>query len=724
MKWAEVVPTARGAVCVWAEETAAGEANILAADLDPDGKPRGMPVRVARGVSGWAVVPAQDGVGLALVTAGAGRAGDSPSPHPQLAKDSGNRAVAGALAWLRLDAAGRPMSAPVAVGSRPTVSGDVDVAATRDGFLLAWTDRTGEDAHVALAFVDQAGHVRGPAGALDALGGSTLAGLAAGEHDALLAWEEPRGRARPMHALHLAMVSTADKLTAQPALSFEIATASAPELAATPDGFALLASARVCESSSPCAGPLAPTFVRFDSRLVPVQAEPMMVGDARSSAALGWGLRCIGNRCSALAAGSEAPTPVYTINLARRPSPFAAPVLAPLPAAAPRLTGISTIASGQAYTDVAAARLAETTFVASMVIGPAGPGGARGGSDHANSRTQGASVTLRRLDDGGQSVSPPETLTSRALAAGGIAMAAGERPEDGVALAWVARDDGDPQVHLARVDSRGRRVAEVALTSARGDASDVAVAWAGDGWLVAWVDGRDGNGEVYATRVDRALRRIAREERITRAPGDAGDVSLAVAGDVAWVAWSDARESPREGIADVYVTTLRTRDAQRVGDETRVLATAGHSRSPALATTDQGAIVAWIEDAPLGVDAPTAGAVMVARVDSRARLMGAPGRLPLSAEGTPSTLLLERAGSAVRAIVARTWRDEVTLDAAVLPAAGDGLPTTAWSLVGLDAPGSFEVALASPGGGALFFDDVGAAGGAHRLRRAAIDWPR
>ncbi len=745
VKWADVIATAHGPVCVWAEETASGEANLLTATLDGDGKPRGMPARVARAVVGWSAVPAEDGIGVALVTTGASEGSSPTAPHAKRPADDRDRSAAGVLTWLRLDADGRPLAPPLPIGARPTVSGDVDVASTPDGFLLAWTDRTGEDAHVSLALVAKTGRVRGPVLAMDAVGGSMLAGLVSGDRGTLLAWEEPRGRARPMRTLHFASVATAEAPAAEPVTSLQIAAANAPELAATGDGFAIMASAPVCgaaeapdDGTSPppprlrggvddarergrnpaaCAGPLAPTFIRLDSRLVPVQAEPMLVGDSRASAALGWNLRCTKGRCLALAATSEAPTPIYTVDLPPRASPFAPPVELMPPASAPRLNGIATIASGQPFTDVAAARVGETTFVAAMTIGP------RGAAERRD-RSRGASVTLRRIDGSGLALGPAATLTSRAAPVGGIALAAGARPEDGVVAAWVARDGADSHVHLARFDASGRRRADVQLTTGHGAASDVALAWAGAGWLVAWVDTRDGNGEVYAARVDGDLRRLAGEQRITRAPGDAGDVALAIAGDVAWLAWSDARESPREGVADVYVTTLRAKDAHPLGDETKVLATAGHSRSPAVAATGEGtggmAVVAWIEDAPPGVDAP--GAVMAARVDAQAHLAGAPARLPLAAEGKPSAIALERAGSDIRAVVARTWRDEVTLDAAKL-SSDLGTPSAVWPLVDLDAPGSFDVALALSGDG-LYFDDLGSAASDHRLRRASVDWRR
>src|SRR5690606_27887059 len=95
------------------------------------------------------------------------------------------------------------------------------------------------------------------------------------------------------------------------------------------------------------------------------------------------------------------------------------------------------------------------------------------------------------------------------------------KPSGGGAVAWVARENGDPEVHVTRIDAKGKRTNDVQLTTVKGTATDVSIVWAGDGWIVAWVDGRRGNGEVYATKVDLGLRRIAREERITKAEGDA-----------------------------------------------------------------------------------------------------------------------------------------------------------------------------------------------------------
>ena len=352
VKWADMVPGPKGSVMLWAEETPSGSANVLAVGVDADGKPRGLPTRVARGVVGWATARTDDGVGLALVSASAG-----------------DRSGPGSLSWVRLDAEGHPVTAPVPIGTQPTVSSDVDAVAVPGGWLLAWTDRTREDAQVMLATVDAAGHVKGPRRAMDAVGGTTLAALATGPAGTALLWQEPRGRAREVRTLHVATVTTSGEPAAQPMTAFAVASKSIPELAATEHGFALLAVARSCgagEHVGACDGPEMPLVVRLDARLSPVQTEPLYVGLPRQESSLGWGLRCAGDRCVALAATGESPTPVYTVELAPRESPFAPPSVPPPPVDAPRATGLVTVASGQPFTQVDATTLGRTTLLATL----------------------------------------------------------------------------------------------------------------------------------------------------------------------------------------------------------------------------------------------------------------------------------------------------------------------------------------------------------------------
>jgi hypothetical protein len=311
-------------------------------------------------------------------------------------------------------------------------------------------------------------------------------------------------------------------------------------------------------------------------------------------------------------------------------------------------------------------------------------------------------------------------ISTRALAVGGVALALAEKPEDGGIVAWVARENGDPEVHVTRIDKRGKRTNDVQLTTTKGEASDVSVHWAGGGWLVTWVDGRDGNGEVYATKVGLDLTRTAREERITNAVGDASDLVSLAKGDTVWLAWADSRESPKDGIADVFVTSLKMRDAKRATDEVRVLPTAAHSRSPQLALGPDGDVVlGWVEEAPLAISAPASAAhgALWTTLDDKGVPRAKPARIPLAGDGVASSLALDARGGALRGVVARSEPDHVALDAVLL---GPGAPR-AFPLLTLDGPPSLDVALVLDGD-LLYFNDDGPTPQDRRARRARIGW--
>jgi hypothetical protein len=376
--------------------------------------------------------------------------------------------------------------------------------------------------------------------------------------------------------------------------------------------------------------------------------------------------------------------------------------------------------------------MGEETLLATLALPKADAPDDRADRADRHKGSGGATISLYTLDASGHPLGPPTTVSARAVASGGLAIAPGARPDDGAVVAWVKRDGGDPQVHLAHVDRHGKRLREIQLTSTKGDASSVSIVAVDGGWLVAWVDGRDGGGEVYAARVDSRLDRASHEERITSAAGDASDVTVAVTpGDPSrvWLAWSDPRESPSEGLGDIYLTQLHAQDARRAGDEVRVLATAHHSRSPQIVPWPGGpdgaggALVAWLEEGPAGLEGPAA--VMVARVDAASRRVGEAERLPLPAGSTPTAVSLaveDGPRRVARALVSRASGGAISLEAARIGADGAlvGSPTT---LLDLEAEPPFDVAIATSGD-AAFVDDAGGQGADHRVRRIAIDWRR
>ena len=722
--WLEIVPTPRGAVCIWAEETRDQSANVLAVALDGDGRTRGVPTPLAKGVRGWQVVPTTMGLGVALVTAAPSARGGPP------------RAGTSTLTWTKLDADARAVGDRVTVATRANVGLDVDVIRVKDTWLFAWTDRSGFDPQIQIAAVDDAGKVAAPAPLVTSVGGATLVGIAPSGDGAVLAWEES-GRSRSGGArLHLEPIERTDagpklrrsrerRRRRAAGVMLDVSPKAEPRLVPVADGrgVALLAAAWGCptkrEARECVNAPLSPMVIRFDEALAPIAVEAIRLRDRRRTD-LAWGLECSREPCVALTAASSPGgfTEVHAASFPVRAPAYRLPSTPPPHPDAPRALALETVAARESYNDVAAARVGDGTLVAIASTPPAA-------EDDAAPRRTSDAISVRALDAAGRPRGEPTVITTRALNVGGVAIAAAGSADAGAAVAWVAREGTEPQVHLTLVDRHGKKVRDQLVTTQRGDVSDVAVAWTGRGWLVAWVDGRDGNGEVYAAHVSNDLR-VSAHERVTRSPGDASDLSLVVRGDRAWVAFADPRESPHDGFADIYVATLRTSDGKRL-EETRVLSTAAHSRSPSLALSGDGdgLILGWIEDVPMGTEPSNSAAygAMLARLDAQGKLVGEPVRTGGVGPGFPSTIALDARSDAkaepgeVRAILSRSTRDDLALDVVVWRQNG---PARAFPLLGLSGPPSLDVSLALLDG-AVFYNDGMPDGG--RVRRLRLGWP-
>ena len=543
--WFEVVPTSRGALCVWAEQSSKTEATILALSLDDRGKPRGVPSQVVRNVVGWQAVATARGAALAI------------------------RTTAGALTIQEIDADAQPLGAPTPVIAKGAGADfdfvRVEAPGKKPSFAFAWTDHSQLDSTVVTTWIEDGSPATAPFVISEEVGGAALASINVAGGAVYVTWEEIGRRLAGGRRLHITNVASSGVgITA--ALDVHGPTS---EIASDGSGIALVGNVRSCAaniSDEKCAAvPPAPAVTRFDSKLQITSVSPISVPEGET-AALAWALDCTALGCATLVASNETPTPIFTFDSSiDKNKNHLAPTSQP-PPGAPRIASLSTISAKEPTSDFAEARLGTTTLLATM-----------NGSEedaHPQARASSATVSIRVIEDK-KAASAPTVLTTRALDLGGVAVAAGEAPENGALVAWVAKDGGDPQVHTAHVDAHGKKLNELLVTTERGDAADVAVAWSAGGWLVAWVDWRDGNGEVYAARLSPDASRVLATERITRAPGDASGVALLArpGSQEAWLAWADPRENPRK-----RRKTSRRRNARSCDRRAFAIAGAGSAR--------------------------------------------------------------------------------------------------------------------------------------------------
>ena len=588
--WIDVVPTPRGAIALWVEQPHGGGANLLAAALGSDGAMRGVPARVARGVTGWQVVPTADGVGLALVTrAGAGR------------QERERSRLATARRRCPRNRRRRWSSPP---GS--SIAGDVDAVRVGDQILLAWTDASQPDPQPMLASIDAAAHVHGPKRAIEGGFGGPLVGLAAGPAGAVVAWEEPFRRGRASKRITLARVDPAgagrgrdDGAPARPpgarrprrSPGWPTASPSSRRRACAPRT-PLATTARGPDVRPPRrearrhAGRAAPPrrAARARERRVGARVRPARKSAASSSP---W-LRREDRRQRVAAVN----LPRAHDRLPRRRS------RSRLPAAPLSSSALDTIASGRA--------VRRPRVRARSATGRSSPCSRR-----RTTRPRSATTTARSpCTPSTAAARPPRRRASRSARS----PSAASRSRRPIARTTAPRWRGSRATRgIRRSTSRASTATASSSTTSssrtrRGTPATSPSRWAGDKWIVAWVDTRDGNGEVYATTLDRDGRNVGHGQRITNAPGDASDVRSCSPGRRRRAGRAGSRGPIRararsDGFADIYVAQLRPRDASRAGDEVRVLATAAHSRSPALGARGKDVAVGWIEEAPMGADA-------------------------------------------------------------------------------------------------------------------------
>ncbi len=629
--WLAGVPTAAGAVAVWASRTG-DRAELHVLDISDAARQSLVLTKSARA---WQSVAFAGGAAVAWIDAGSGPA------------------VNGPVMLALLDERGAPKGKSVQISDTATAALDLDMAATAQGVIVGWSDRREVEARVQLALVDHHGKVVvPPASSLPSAGEQTLVDLAApvqGLGPAYAVWESPGQSADGDRWLEVASLDQRMKPSKRARLRVA-GDGTIPELIATTGGVTALTLAESCPAAKKtCAGSdLLPTFVRLNKQLEVVASEPLRTTEFPGGITLAWGLSCSGESCYALAADTASPARLFSIELAASGDSYRAAAEAWIPAPPPRLEANRAIATAEPLSDLAVAMDGAEGQIAWLTYFDPSIPYVRRKTPAPDGRFDPVRAVLKvqSLDAGD---SAPTTVSYRARSLGGVALSAGDPAKHETLLVWSALDNKQPQVFVTLLARTSKKISQQMLTRAPGDVSDVAAGYVADspagqgGWIVAWVDERHGDAEVYAARIGKGLQRVGPDRRVSSAPGAATGVQVLPRGDSTWLAWSEARDPARAGMGDIYWASLKSATAEPLPGQRVLLKTPGHSHSPVLVASGAAAVVGWVEEGD------QAG-LRVLQLSADGRAVGQPMVITLPDSALPTSLSLDCTGDQCRGV--------------------------------------------------------------------------
>jgi hypothetical protein len=781
LSWIDVVPNASGALVLW-EIPRADRADVVVVSV-AGGKATGAPVSALSGVLGWEVVPTDKGAVFASVTAAAAATPTATAKSASKGKAASTKGTPladstatgqglggppklGRVSLVEVDLKGKA-GAPLAITTEPTAQIDVDVAEIGGRYVVAWTDERDLEPTLYVAAVEPGAKLVGaphpataPSGeqALVSLVASTGGGKPPRAPRGLLAWEDLLKSPRDRRLIHLATVGSDASLGKERA-TLIFGASGPPDLVLDGEGFAAVTLAPATPGASARKeAPVWPAFVRFGKDLSVIAAEPVRAQPFASSEGVPYltrALSCDGGACTTMASSSGVPAALAFVSLPVRKSGWRPPAWRDADEPPPRATAIRALYDGEHLSDVAS-----TTFdgggslVAWVTYFVEGATTKKAKADDST-----ATLAVRSVAENG-APGKANVISKHALSIGGVALAAapgGKTKES--ALAWVARERGEPQVFITKLGENGDKLAQKAVTvisrraakspdekgaktkvqiAPPNEASDVAIAYAGggegnDGWIVTWVDTRDGNAEIYVAKVDRDLKKVIPDRRVTSAPGDSAEVQIAVRGKDTFLVWSDARQNPEEGTGDIYAARLETKSLNKASEETRLFASGAHSRSPTLASTTTGLIAAWIEEGAAerrgASDKAAASArgggdagVRIAQLDERGGVVGAPTLVRVEGGGAVTSTALACIEKKCRGVLTTAIGEGLVLGAfELVPGGGVGAQKTLATLTG-SATQDVSPAFSNAKAEQLFFADDSSSGSG-RLRWMTIAWP-
>ncbi|HNS95691.1 MAG TPA: hypothetical protein PKL73_01985 [Polyangiaceae bacterium] len=602
--WADAVATSKATILLWVEQQGE-ETQLQRLLLNPKGEPIGQSEVLQRNVRAWDTVAIDDGMAVALVIG---------------LEEKKNL---GSVALLTLDAAGHPKGAVTPISHDGSARFDIGLVRAGQRLLLAWTEVRQADSVIRAAVANFEGRLLvEPRTPRQSLGGQALVALvapaASKPNQALLVFEEFPSSNQPQRELRMTTLSD-EAIASSEGVRLAFSPVGQPngEYATSSDGFVFLTRAQACAKNGACDD--IPWYVRLSSSLTIDAAAPVVVSALHyEPPVLMWSPGCTSMTCLALAAGGQDPTPIVMAKLpkgALQPNTFLVREPAPKPPFVERsqtlLTSIEPLSAFDAATAGSTTYVGWVThFVEGQGIPQQAPRQAPGNPNKPTA----AHLLVQRIDPSGMPLEGPTTVSVRAMSRGGIALAPHPTAQE-VCVAWTARDAGTPQVFLTRIGADGKTKLQRMITHGKGDVSDVAIAAHGDGWIVAWVDWRDGQGNVYAARVGASLIKLGPEKLISRAAGDASDLSLAVMGDLVFMAYGSSRADIPNGISNPTIRKLNAKTLEPIGEEQIIDSSALPVHLSKLSVSGHDLVLAWMAQGSPDCEAASCAFARASRID-------------------------------------------------------------------------------------------------------------
>lgn len=510
--WIEIVPLGDEVFVAWAEDVD-DHAEIFAAVVNLDGHRQTDVFTLHNKARAWQMVRHSQGAMLGVVTS-----------------DGGVDVVSVA-------ANGQPRPAQVLLDGRSAES-DIDLAATGDRVLVAFSDRRSLEPQLYAAWVSLDASLRSvPKPVIPPSGATALVGLRGTPSGPLLLWQNTAQEPEVVRAglidnegrltgtpLQLKLPPPEDAANAHDLLMPQVETTSAGVLVMQPP----------CTGSRECKGHA--DVLELNAALEP---QSRLSWSERSHADLVWDFQCASVNCAALAAsfGSRTAIRVLTTAAAKRAMVDTHKASPPPTVAA----DVEAILRSDELADLDAATLGSGTLITSLTAFdpntpyeiPATPA-----PDGRLAPVQAQLKTFWFPDAPATSTSDPRTPaveTSISIRARSVAGVELTQSGNQALLLWTAIDNLKPQVFATSLDVQGRKQKQNMLTRQTGEVLALGAATSHDGTHYAgWVREEGSRNKAYVAHLGANLIRQSLDVAVADTTGAISDIDLAVTPSGVW----------------------------------------------------------------------------------------------------------------------------------------------------------------------------------------------